>query len=229
MATSIVLAHPSNLACETLSRGLSGCRGKFHVLGWAVDATEALKLVIDHHPDVALITAALQDGPEAGFKVLRELRISRHSTPVIVLVDSSEQHVVLHAFSAGAKGVLFKTDGFSVVCKCIRCVHAGQIWASSGQMQIIVEALAERGPLSVLDVEGRPLLTKREEAIVRMVAEGLPNLQVSSALRLSPHTVKNHLFHIYEKLGVSNRVELILYALSSSSRRATSQPPTGSA
>ena len=227
MATSLVLAHPSNLACEMLCRGLSGCRGKFHVLGWAVDGTEALKQITDHHPDVALISAALQDGPKAGFKVLRELRVSRHSTSVIMLLDRSEQDGVLHAFSAGAKGVLFRTDGFSVVRKCIRCVHGGQIWASSGQMQFIVEALAERGPLSVLDVKGRPLLTKREEAIVRMVAEGLPNLQISSALRLSPHTVKNHLFRIYEKLGVSNRVELILYALSSS--RATSQARSASA
>ena len=227
MATSLVLALPSNVACETLCRALSGCRGKFHVLGWTVDATEALKQITDHDPDVALISAALQDGPKAGFKVLRELRVSRHSTPVIMLLDRSDQDVVVHAFSAGAKGVLFRTDGFSVVCKGILSVHAGQIWASSGQVQFIVEALAERGPLSVLDVKGRPLLTKREEVIVRMVAEGLPNLQISSALHLSPHTIKNHLFHIYEKLGVSNRVELILYALSSS--RTTSQPPSASA
>jgi DNA-binding NarL/FixJ family response regulator len=176
MVTSLVLAHPSNLACDTLCRGLSGCRGNFHVLGWAVDATEALKKITDHHPDVALIGAALQDGPKAGFKVLRELRVSRHPTSVIMLLDRSERDVVLQAFSTGAKGVLFKTDSFSVVCKCIRCVHAGQIWAGTGQMQFIVEALAERGPLSVLDVKGRPLLTKREEAIVRMVAEGLPCL-----------------------------------------------------
>jgi len=147
MATSLVLALPSSLACETLCRGLSGCRGKFNVLGWAVDATEALKKVTDHQPDVALISAVLRDGPKAGYKVLRELRVSRHSTLVIMLLDRSDQDVVVHAFSAGAKGVLFRTDGFSVVCKCIRCVHAGQIWASSGQMQFIVEALAERGPL----------------------------------------------------------------------------------
>lgn len=227
MLTSLVLALRSNLSCEMLCRGLKSCRGKFDVLGWAVDATEALKKVTDHRPDVALISAALQDGPKAGFKVLRELRVSRHPTPVIMLLDRPDQDVVLHAFSAGAKGVLFKTDGFSVVCKSIRCVHAGQIWASSGEVRFIVEALAQRGPLSVLDVKGRPLLTKREEAIVRMVAEGLPNLQISSALHLSPHTVKNHLFHIYEKLGVSNRVELILYALSSS--RPAPQPPSASA
>jgi DNA-binding CsgD family transcriptional regulator len=106
-------------------------------------------------------------------------------------------------------------------------VHGGQIWASSGQLRLIIEAFAERGPLSVIDVKGRPLLTKREEEIVRMVAEGLTNRQIFSALRLSSHTVKNHLFRIYEKLGISNRVELVLYALSSSPR--TSQRPNAAA
>jgi DNA-binding NarL/FixJ family response regulator len=226
VVTSVVLAHPSTLACEALSRGLSGCRGSFHVLGWAIDGTDALKKITDRQPDVAVISADLQDGAKAGFKVLRELRLARHPTAPVMLLDRSERDTVVSAFSAGAKGVLFRTDGFSVVCKCIRCVHAGQIWAGSKQMQFIVEALTERGPLSVVDVKGKPLLTKREEAIVRMVAEGLPNLQIASALHLSAHTVKNHLFRIYEKLGVSSRVELILYAISSGK---TSQPPSAAA
>jgi DNA-binding NarL/FixJ family response regulator len=227
VATSVVLAHPSTLACEALCRGLSGCRGCFHVLGWAINATEAVKKITNHHPDVALVSSALEDGPRAGFKVLRELRLAHLPTAAVMLLDHSERELVVSAFSAGAKGVLSRTDGFNVVRKCIRCVHAGQIWADSKQMQFIVEALAERGPLSVVDVKGKPLLTKREEAIVRMVAEGLPNLQIASALRVSPHTVKNHLFRIYEKLGVSSRVELILYAISSSGKAP--QPPSAAA
>jgi DNA-binding NarL/FixJ family response regulator len=193
------------------------------VLGWAVSGTEALKKITDDDPDVALIGAALQDRHKAGFKLFRELRAAGHPTAVVMLLERPEREVVVNAFSAGAKGILFPTDSFSAACKCIRSVHAGQIWASSKQLQFVIEALAERGPLSVVDVNGRPLLTKREEAIVHMVADGLPNLQIASGLRVSPHTVKNHLFRIYEKLGVSSRVELILYALSSS--RATSRPP----
>ena len=227
MATSLVVALASNMACQTLCRELSGRRGKFIVLGRAVDTTGALKELIGHRPDVGVISDALQDGPKAGFKVVRQMRVLRHATPLIMLLNRSERDAVVEAFSAGAKGVVSGAEDFSVLCKCICCVHAGQIWASSGEMHYIVAALAEKGPLSVLDAKGTPLLTKREETILRMVAEGLPNLQIASALRLSPHTVKNHLFHIYEKLGVSNRVELILYALSSS--RATARPASPAA
>jgi DNA-binding CsgD family transcriptional regulator len=94
-------------------------------------------------------------------------------------------------------------------------VHDGQIWADSSQLRWICETLGERDPARIVNAKGIPLLTKREEEIAHMVAEGLPNHEISSQLGLSPHTVKNHLFRIYEKLGISNRVELVLYALSS--------------
>jgi len=221
MATTLVLAHWPRLACESLCRNFAASRGNFRMLGWAVEAAETLKQITAHCPDVALISAALREGPRAGFGVLHELCLSRHPTRVVMLLSPSEDDFVLQAFSAAAKGVLFLTDGFKVVCKCLRCVHTGQVWASSHHMQIILEALAQRRQLQLRDVKGRTLLTKREEEIVRMLAEGLPNLEIASALHLSPHTVKNHLFRIYEKLGVSNRAELILYALSSRETKAS--------
>jgi DNA-binding NarL/FixJ family response regulator len=141
-----------------------------------------------------------------------------------MLLDGADHSAPLEAFASGAKGVLFRSDGFDVVCKCLACVNAGQVWANTAQMQLILEALAERGPLSVLDAKGKALLTGRQEEIVRMVAEGMTNTQISKALRVSAHTVKNHLFRIYDKLGVSNRVELILYAFSGS--RAGREPPS---
>ncbi len=222
-AISLVIADGSELSCQMLTSGLNRCRGKFKVRGFAVDAAGALQQITAHSPDIALISSALRDGPEGGFKVLRELQNRRCSTLVVVLLDRPDQENVLRAFSSGAKGVLVRTDTFNTVCKCIRCVHAGQVWANREQMQIILEALAERGPLAVLDAKGTPLLTKREEEVVHMVAEGLSNHQISSELGLSPHTVKNHLFRIYDKIGVSNRVELILYALGNN--RAPVEPP----
>jgi len=100
------------------------------------------------------------------------------------------------------------------LCKCLRSVHAGQISADGTQLQWICENLREREPARIVSAKGIPLLTKREGQIVHMVAEGLPNPEISSKLSVSEHTVKNHLFRIYEKLGISNRVELVLYALS---------------
>jgi len=221
---SIVIADASTLSCQLLSRGLGRRHGKFEVCACAVDAAGAIKEITHRKPAVALIAASLQDGPRAGFKVLRELCTSHTPTQAVMLLDGADNSAPLEAFASGAKGVLFRSDGFELVCKCLACVHAGQVWANTAQMQLILDALAERGPLSVLDAKGRALLTGRQEEIVRMVAEGMTNTQISKALRVSAHTVKNHLFRIYEKLGVSNRVELILYAFSGA--RAGREPPS---
>jgi DNA-binding NarL/FixJ family response regulator len=110
--------------------------------------------------------------------------------------------------------------------KCIQSVHEGQIWADSTQLQWIFETLGEKEPARIVSARGIPLLTKREEQIVNMIAEGLPNREVAVKLGVSAHTVKNHLFRIYEKLGVSNRVELVLYALSSLERSQGSSGQT---
>jgi DNA-binding NarL/FixJ family response regulator len=130
------------------------------------------------------------------------------------LVDRSEPEVVINAFATGARGVVCLSEPIAELCKCIRSVKGGHVWADSDQLDWIVETLVARKPIRVVNAKGVPLLTKREEQIVRMIAEGLPNREISSELGVSPHTVKNHLFRIYEKLGVSNRAELLLYALS---------------
>jgi DNA-binding NarL/FixJ family response regulator len=87
--------------------------------------------------------------------------------------------------------------------------------ASSQELKWALKSLTAREPVHVINVLGIPLLTVREEQIVQLVADGLPNGEIASKLSVSAHTVKNHLFRIYEKLGVSTRSELILYALSS--------------
>jgi DNA-binding NarL/FixJ family response regulator len=101
-------------------------------------------------------------------------------------------------------------------------VRAGQVWASSQELQWILKSLAAREPVHVVNALGVPLLTERESQIVQLVVEGVPNKEIASKLAVSAHTVKNHLFRIYEKLGVSSRSELILYALSSRQSKASS-------
>jgi DNA-binding NarL/FixJ family response regulator len=184
------------------------------VVGTAFSSEEVLKQVAEHQPQVTLVSAHLQDGPTAGLKALRELHASKSGTRPVLLLDSPDLEIVVDAFSTGARGVVYRTSSFRALCKCLRSVHAGQISADGTQLQWICENLREREPARIVSAKGIPLLTEREEQITHMVAEGLPNLEISSKLGLGPHTVKNHLFHIYEKLGISNRVELVLYALS---------------
>ena len=215
MPISVIVACRNPMESELLSAALKQHRKHFDVVATAFSSKELLKQVAEHHPQVALISADLQDGPTAGLKALRELHASNCATRAVVLLDSPDLEKVVDAFSAGARGVICKTSSLRVLCKCLRCVHAGQTWADSTQLQWICETLGEREPARIVSAKGIPLLTKREEQIAHMVAEGLPNLEISSKLGVSAHTVKNHLFRIYEKLGISNRVELVLYALSS--------------
>ena len=98
--------------------------------------------------------------------------------------------------------------------KCIRCVGAGQVWASSEQLELLIRSLSHLGSLKVTNVMGDSLLSQREEQVLHLLADGLSNRDLAKALKLSEHTVKNHLFRIFDKLGVSNRMEAVLYAIS---------------
>jgi DNA-binding NarL/FixJ family response regulator len=98
--------------------------------------------------------------------------------------------------------------------RCIAAVHSGQIWASSADLQQVFGALEMAIPFRCVNSLGEALLTKREQEIVPLVAQGLTNNEISLRLSVSEHTIKNHLFRVYEKLGISSRVELILYAVS---------------
>ena len=100
-------------------------------------------------------------------------------------------------------------------------VHAGQIWGNCAELSEVIEAFSKLAPMRVVNADGIRLLTKREEEVVRLVAEGLQNRDIARELKLSEHTIKNYLFHIFDKLGVSSRVELALYAVSSAKSEQT--------
>ncbi len=85
----------------------------------------------------------------------------------------------------------------------------------------MIEAFSQLAPMRVVNADGMRLLTKREEEVVRLVAEGMQNREIAKELNLSEHTIKNYLFHIFDKLGVSSRVELVLYAVSSAKTMQT--------
>jgi len=226
MPISVIVAQRTAMAGQLLCRALKAQRRRFVVAGCVHTPKELLKQVAEHQPDVAVISSNLEGDPQGGVKVVRELRVSAPSTRPILLLDCSESEQVIDAFSAGAKGVACQTDPFEVLCKCIRCVHAGQVWANSRELLWIVKTLGDREPVRMVSAKGIPLLSRREEQVVSMVVEGLTNQEIAVKLGVSAHTVKNHLFRIYEKLGISNRIELNLYATSSRERSRRSSITT---
>lgn len=102
---------------------------------------------------------------------------------------------------------------FETLCECVRTVHQGQIWVRAAELHFLVDAIVESVPPRTLNAKGAPLLTKQENGIVRLVAEGLTNRDIARQLGLSENTVRNYMFRIFDKLGTSNRVELALYAV----------------
>ena len=212
------MADATLMACGMVSAGLKR-HPQFEVVGIAASVDELLRLVERARPEVALISATLQDGPLSGLAVVSQIHGEFPETRLIVLIDRSEPDLVVQAFRAGATGVFSRSKSdFGLLCKCVLCVHRGQIWANTEQLKSLVDALTQMPFVRVVDSDGANLLTKREEDLVRLVADGLSNRDVARQLNLSEHTVKNYVFRIFDKLGVSNRVELVLYALSNNRR-----------
>jgi two-component system, NarL family, nitrate/nitrite response regulator NarL len=166
-----------------------------------------------HPADVALVGESLQGGSFAGFQALNELQASFPALRVIILLKSATRDLVVDAFRAGAEGVVCRTEPIQVLCKCIQTVHKGQIWANSHQLHFILEALISSTPLRVVNSKGRYLLAQREDEVANLVAEGMTNREIAQKLGVAEHTVGNYLFRIYEKLGISSRVELALYVI----------------
>jgi two-component system nitrate/nitrite response regulator NarL len=210
---NLLLAVESRMDGQLFASALDRPRHRLKVISCAVSQAEFVASMSSHTLDIALVSENLQDGPLTGFHMLNELRSLSPKTRSIMLLKSDNHDLVVDAFRAGAKGVFCRTESLHVLPKCIRAVYGGQIWANSSQLDRVLESLASTAPLKLTSTSGRRLLTKREEDVVRLVVEGFSNREAAQKLGITEHTVSNYLFKIYEKLGISSRVELVLYAL----------------
>ena len=209
----VFVGDANAMACQLMVRALEQSREPIVVAGSASDPVQILKGLRENPSDVAIIGADLKNGPMTGLGVVKEARAAFPHTRIILLVDSPERALVVEGFRAGADGVFSRAETFEMLCKCIRAVGGGQVWANVNQQRFIIEALAAGGPQPIKGASGANLLTKREEELVRFVAEGLTNRDIARQLGLTEHTVRNYLFRIFNKLGTSNRLELALYVI----------------
>jgi len=209
----VLTVNANNMGSGLLSDALKRSRSRFDVVTLVGSSHHVASQLSKHKPDVALISAELQDGAQAGFNVLEKLRAICPSTATVMLLDSSRPETVVEAFRKGARGVFCTVCSFEALPKCIQCVHQGQIWASNADVEHILNALTHVMSRPLKTADGKALLTRREEQVVPLVTDGMKNRDVAESLGVTEHTVRNYLSRIFEKVGVSNRVELILYVL----------------
>lgn len=211
----VLIAGNIRIHAELLAEAIQRDR-MIQVVGCAATSREVFKIAAKTAIDVAVISSNLDEQPERGFEVLRELRSAHPGLRAIMVLDSAKRQSVVNAFRAGARGIFSKNSHLAGLCKCIRCVHEGQIWASHEELGMAFDTLTSAPAIRAVDAHGVSLLTKREQAVVECVAEGLSTDEIAQRLQLSKHTVKNYLTRIFDKLGVSNRVELLFFVLARS-------------
>jgi DNA-binding NarL/FixJ family response regulator len=209
----LIIADASTMGCELLQTSFRRFPQQFAIAACEVSSDELVRSTARGNADVALINADLQDGRLMGLEALRILHISHPEIRCVIIFDTWRDELILHAFRAGAKGVFCRSECFDRLCTCIQSVHNGQVWANSSQLLLLLEAFTNTTPVRVTDAKDMVLLTKRESQVVLWISEGLPNREISLKLGISEHTVSNYLFRIFNKLGVSNRLELALYAI----------------
>src|SRR4029077_16170784 len=203
----------SQLSCQLIAAAVRRGRYRTRVVGFATDAAGIREGLEENEADIALIGARLEEEALAGFDITREILASHSKPNVIIILDSNKPAMVVEAFRAGASGIFSRDQSSELLCKCIHAVHKGQVWASSKELRFVIEALGPGLPVKSICHRVSGLLTKREEGVVHLVAEGLTNRDISQQLHLSEHTVRNYLFRIFNKVGTSNRLELALYAI----------------
>jgi DNA-binding NarL/FixJ family response regulator len=210
----VLIADSNQMQSQLLVRELRR-RPEFRVTSCTLDPDAILNRIESAPVEVAILNA---DNPRDGWldmTVVRRLHLAHPEVAKIILLNSYDRDIVVNAFRSGARGLFcFSQYPFRLLCKCIHSVRGGQVWANSEQMQYVIDSLSQVPSLHMVNSSGIRLLTPREEQVVALVADGLSNREVAHELCLSEHTIKKYLFRIFDKLGISSRVELVLYALS---------------
>jgi two-component system nitrate/nitrite response regulator NarL len=207
---SVLIADDHALFREAL-RELLDCHSDFHVVGDAGDGRDAVRLARQLRPDVLLLD--LHMPAMTGLEVLHEIaQLDPPVNTLIVATHASDDEVV-DVLESGARGVVMKHSATELLYKSIRMVAAGQYWVGRESVGDLITKMRERQAQPLVAMGPTLGLTPRELELVGSVVAGCSNMDIANLLRISPKTVKHHLTNIFNKLGVSNRLELALFAV----------------
>jgi two-component system nitrate/nitrite response regulator NarL len=195
-------------------RKLLSLEEDLEVVGEAGDGEATVLLVEKLDPDVLLLDIRMP-GVD-GFGALQRLQKLNKRTRVIILTASEDKNEFVQAMKMGCSGIVLKQTAADLIIKSIRRVHAGEIWLDSNTTAAVMRQFAsplDGAPQPGMRARERSPLSNREREIVALVAQGYKNKEMAEKMFISEQTVKNHLHNIFDKLGVSDRLELALYAI----------------
>jgi len=191
-------------------RKLLALEGDLQVVAEARDGKEVLDILQRDEPDILLLDLKMP-GLD-GLGTLQRLQAQKTKTRVIVLTASDNEEEYVQAMKFGTSGIVLKQTATELLIKSIRKVYSGEIWLDSRTTAAVMRQFASPGDAAAKDRERSPL-SQREREIVVLVAQGFKNKEIAERMFISEQTVKNHLHNIFDKLGVSDRLELALYAI----------------
>ncbi len=212
-AIPVLIADSNRMQAQLLTNALRR-RPELRIFTCPLDIASILKAVASTPAKVVVLSLNHSVDIAGQMASLRRVHVSHPAIATLLLVESYDRELVVSAFRSGVRGIFCISNmHFRLLCRCIQRVAGGQIWANTEQMTFLLDLISAVPSLRVLNSRGHTLLTPREEQVVALVAEGLSNRATARELNLSEHTIKKYLFRIFDKLGISSRVELVLYAV----------------
>jgi len=210
----ILIADDHPIFRDGLKRLLES-EGEFKVIGEACDGIEAVSMARQLIPEVMLLDLAMPR--RQGLETLRELASDARSVRVILLTAAAEKEQIVEALQLGARGVVLKDSATQILLKSIRAVMNGEYWVGRESVSNLVQYLRTLvTPASAFPQRNKYRLTPRELEIIAAVVAGFANKEIAQYFKISEDTVKHHLSNIFDKVGVSSRLELALFAVNQS-------------
>ena len=204
----ILIADRDSMGSDLLANVLARDKD-FQACG--VQAGDLLDSMAEESAHLVVIGADVNHNTKNGFELAHTVRRMHPAVPVVILLNQSTHDSVINAFRSGARGVFSRQQPMAEFLDCVEHVRKGFIWAGAQETTLLLDAICSiPSPNVSLSIESSPL-TVRELQVVKCAARGKTNKVIAGELGLSEHTVKNYLFRAFEKLGVSNRVELLFY------------------
>jgi len=216
----VLIADGHPIVLEGL-RSVLGQLPTLQLVGEASDGMEAIEKTVSLDPDVVLMELKL---PRVdGLTVLRSIQARASRSRVILFSSSENKEDFVEAMKLGCSGILSKDSSITLIEKSIQKVFAGEIWLDSNTTAAVIRQFASPTDFPAVHAGGngkaareRAQLSQREREIIILIAQGYKNKEIAEKMFITEQTVKNHLHNVFDKLGVSDRLELALYAIHNS-------------